>query len=285
MPVARSAAWPSDTGTMASGAGIKPGEPGEALDAADVPRRPSTCRAAAPGPMPVVRSAARLLMPARWRPAQGSSPARRSTASRSMPATWRAPRRAAAQDRCRWRDRPRAPRCRHGGERRQHQREPLDAGTRCLLGEDVTESQLRRGAATFLRKIGIEISFGHEGQAAWLWQRPQGSPSATRSRGLRPLTPPPQPSSAHPCHHGAAARRHDDEKTRVHRGRRRKTARAIGLVHRTARFSQWLYPTEITTSRAAAMHNPCHNRVKNSIADHFTSAEGLPLVSRRGQTR
>jgi|SRR5580698_4675152 hypothetical protein len=30
----------------------------------------------------------------------------------------------------------------------------------------------------------------------------KGSPSATRSRGLGPLTPPPQPSSGHPCHYG-----------------------------------------------------------------------------------
>jgi hypothetical protein len=78
LPVARSAARPFDAGTVASGAGTKPGEPGEALhreplDGADVPldlprccarsdagdvSRPSTCRTAAPGPMPVVRSAA-----------------------------------------------------------------------------------------------------------------------------------------------------------------------------------------------------------------------------------
>jgi hypothetical protein len=43
---------------------------------------PSTRRAAAPGPMPVARSAARPLMPARWRAAPASSPARRSTAKR-----------------------------------------------------------------------------------------------------------------------------------------------------------------------------------------------------------
>jgi hypothetical protein len=40
----------------------------EPLDAGDVPC-PSTCRAAAPGPMPVGRSTARLSMPARWRAA------------------------------------------------------------------------------------------------------------------------------------------------------------------------------------------------------------------------
>src|ERR1700686_2287648 len=69
-----------DAGTVASGAGIKAGEPGEAprrepLDAADVPC-PSTCRpTAAPGPLPVARSAARPSMPARWRAAPGSRPA------------------------------------------------------------------------------------------------------------------------------------------------------------------------------------------------------------------
>jgi hypothetical protein len=62
-----------DAATVASGASIKPGEPGEALhrealDAGDVPRS-STCRAAAPGSMPVVRSAATPSMPARWRAA------------------------------------------------------------------------------------------------------------------------------------------------------------------------------------------------------------------------
>jgi hypothetical protein len=56
---------------VASGASIKAGEPGEAihrepLDAGDVPR-PSTCRAAAPGPMPVARPAVRPAMPAWWR--------------------------------------------------------------------------------------------------------------------------------------------------------------------------------------------------------------------------
>jgi hypothetical protein len=101
------------------------------------------CRAAAPEPMPVVRSAARPSMPARWRAAPASSPAtpaRLSTASRSMPATCRAPQRAVPlrRDRCRWRDRPRRPRCRYGGERRKDHPaiegsapEPinLDAGT------------------------------------------------------------------------------------------------------------------------------------------------------------
>jgi hypothetical protein len=50
-------------------------------------RVPLECPAAAPGPMPVVRSAARPSMPARWRAAPGSSPAspaRRSAANRSM---------------------------------------------------------------------------------------------------------------------------------------------------------------------------------------------------------
>jgi len=47
--VVRSAATPSTAGAVASGARVKPGEPGEAfhreaLDAVDVPR-PSTCRA------------------------------------------------------------------------------------------------------------------------------------------------------------------------------------------------------------------------------------------------
>src|ERR1700682_4229257 len=56
----------------------------EALDAGDVPR-PSTCRAAAPGPMPVVRSAARPSMPATV--ASGAKikpgePGERSTAKR-----------------------------------------------------------------------------------------------------------------------------------------------------------------------------------------------------------
>jgi len=62
-----------DATTVASGASIKAGDPGEALhrealNAGDAPR-PSTCPSAAPGPMPVVRSAARLSMPARWRAA------------------------------------------------------------------------------------------------------------------------------------------------------------------------------------------------------------------------
>jgi hypothetical protein len=95
----------------------------EPLDAADVPC-PSTRRAAAPGPMPVARSAARPSMPARWRAAPRSSPA--SPAGRSTRAA-RCRRRAGAsrramplrRDRCRWRDRLRSPRLPHGGERRR----------------------------------------------------------------------------------------------------------------------------------------------------------------------
>jgi hypothetical protein len=54
-----------EAATVASGAKIKPGEafPREALDAGAVPR-PSTRQAAAPGPLPVGRSAARPSMPA-----------------------------------------------------------------------------------------------------------------------------------------------------------------------------------------------------------------------------
>jgi hypothetical protein len=84
------------------------------------PPRAAQCRrravpldvpAAAAGPLPVVRSAARPSTPARWRVAPGSSPAspaRRSTASLLIPATCRAPRHAALprRDRCRWCDRP-----------------------------------------------------------------------------------------------------------------------------------------------------------------------------------
>jgi hypothetical protein len=108
----RSAARPSTAGTVASGAGIKPGEPGEALkreplDSGDVsrprravPLRQDRCRwrDRPPGPR----------MPARWRAAPASSrasPARRSTAKRE--ALDAVPLR---RDRCRWRDQPRGPR-------------------------------------------------------------------------------------------------------------------------------------------------------------------------------
>jgi hypothetical protein len=63
-------------GTVPSGASIKPDEPGETLhreplDTADVPC-PSTCRAAAPGPMPVAQSVAtRRAGMARWPAAPG----------------------------------------------------------------------------------------------------------------------------------------------------------------------------------------------------------------------
>jgi hypothetical protein len=78
-----------DAGTVASGASIKPDEPGEALhrealDAGDVPRS-STCRAAAPGPMPVERSAARPSMPAPPTAALAGEPPATTTAR--MPAS------------------------------------------------------------------------------------------------------------------------------------------------------------------------------------------------------
>jgi hypothetical protein len=77
---------PLTAGMVASSAGIKPGEARHSEARAvrcrrDVPR-PSTCRAAAPGPMPVARPAARPSMPAWWRAAQGSSPTLRSTQKR-----------------------------------------------------------------------------------------------------------------------------------------------------------------------------------------------------------
>jgi len=122
MQVARSATRPATAGMVASGARIKPGKPGEALyrearaarcrPRAAVPldmRCPSTCPAAAPGPMPVARSAARPLDAGA---VANGSPARRSTASRPMPATGRSPRLAPPlrRDGCRWCDRPRGPR-------------------------------------------------------------------------------------------------------------------------------------------------------------------------------
>jgi hypothetical protein len=67
-------------------------------------------------------------LPGSIRHVEGRGDAGRDQSAMSrMPATCRAavPLR---QDRCRWRDRPRGPRCRHSGKRRQHQREPLDAG-------------------------------------------------------------------------------------------------------------------------------------------------------------
>ena len=97
--MARSAAKPSTAGTVASGARIKPGERStakrEALECRAVPR-PLTCRAAAPGPMPVARSAARPSMPARWRAGAKIKPGealhREALDAGDVP----------GQDRCRW---------------------------------------------------------------------------------------------------------------------------------------------------------------------------------------
>ena len=130
----------------------------------------STCRAAAPGPMPVGCSAARPSMPARWRAApdqarQALHREARGAQCRRRAAPLDVPRRCARtdaggaigrealdagtvasgasikpgkavplrQDRCRWCDRPRGPRCRHGGERRRDQgrRGAPPRGARC----------------------------------------------------------------------------------------------------------------------------------------------------------
>ena len=110
--MARSAAKPSTAGTVASGARIKPGERStakrEALECRAVPR-PLTCRAAAPGPMPVARSAARPSMPARWRAGAKIKPGealhREALDAGDVPCPSTC--HAAGQDRCRWGDRPR----------------------------------------------------------------------------------------------------------------------------------------------------------------------------------
>jgi hypothetical protein len=113
LPVAQSAATPSTAGTVASGASIKPGEPGEArrreaLDAGDVPC-PSTCR-------------------------------------------------AAGQDRCRWRDRPRGPRCRHGGERRQHQARH-GRRTKCIaFGNLRIDAAVSAEVLSLIAPLGLEAA-------------------------------------------------------------------------------------------------------------------------------
>jgi hypothetical protein len=73
----RSAARRWTAGTVASSASIKsPARRSTASRSMPVTcRAPRTCLAAAPGPLPVARSAARPLMPARWRAAPRSRPA------------------------------------------------------------------------------------------------------------------------------------------------------------------------------------------------------------------
>jgi hypothetical protein len=70
------------------------------------------------------------------------------------------------QDRCRWRDRPRGPRCRRGGERRPHQGRRSAARPRLPVGRRTAQDQARSGAsrdthAISRSELGISCSFSH----------------------------------------------------------------------------------------------------------------------------
>jgi hypothetical protein len=85
----------------------------------------ATCHApAAAGPMPVVRSAAKPSTAAAVASGGSIKPGEAlHRETRGARCRRRTPRRAVPlhQNRCRWRARPRGPRCRHGGERRRDQ--------------------------------------------------------------------------------------------------------------------------------------------------------------------